>query len=403
MSLISVEEAFQRVMADAVPVSGTEELPLRAAWGRVLAADLVATRTQPDFDASAMDGYALRAADVEAPFTPLRMIGEAAAGRAFDGKVGAGEAVRIFTGAPVPEGADAILIQENADRPSPETLVPREAVVPGRHIRKAGADFTKGETLVLAGKRLGSGAIALAASGGHPVLTVLRRPRVAVLATGDELVLPGEPLGPSQIVASNTFGVAAMVEAAGGEALDYGIASDDEADIGARLDRGLADGVDVFVTIGGASVGDHDLVGKVFAAKGVALDFWKVAMRPGKPLMAGRIGPTRLIGLPGNPASSMVAATLFLKPLVRALAGRPQQPVYRRGILGADMPENDMRADFIRATIDESDAVVPIINPAGRQDSSLLSVYARANVLLLREPLAPAAVAGEPCRYIQLD
>jgi molybdopterin molybdotransferase len=221
--------------------------------------------------------------------------------------------------------------------------------------------------------------------------------------TGSELVLPGTTPGPSQIVASNGFGIAAMVEAAGGEALDYGIARDDEAEIGALLDRAVADAVDIFVTIGGASVGDHDLVGKVFAARGVALDFWKVAMRPGKPLMAGRIGRTRLIGLPGNPASSMVAATLFLKPLVHALTGAPASPLYREAILGADMPANDQRADFIRATLGESQAVVPIVTPFGRQDSSLLSVYARADVLLLREPHAPPAKTGDSCRYIALD
>ncbi|KQT60324.1 MULTISPECIES: gephyrin-like molybdotransferase Glp [unclassified Aureimonas] len=403
MSLLSVEDAFERLTHGVEPVGRTQSVELRSAHGRVLAADLLATRTQPDFDASAMDGYALRAEDVRAPFQPLRLIGESAAGRAFEGRIGAGEAVRIFTGAPVPPGADAILIQENAERPAPGLVLPTEPVLAGRHIRRAGADFSRGDTLVLKGKRLTSGAIALAASGGHPRLDVIARPRVAILATGDELVLPGSPVGPSQIVASNTFGVAAMVEDAGAEVLDYGIARDDEAEIAGRIDRAIADGADILVTIGGASVGDHDLVGKVFAAKNVELDFWKVAMRPGKPLMAGRLGPMRLIGLPGNPASSMVAATLFLKPLVAALAGRPERTIYRDGILGADMPENDLRADFIRSTIDEASAVRPIVNPAGRQDSSLLSVYARADVLLLRPPHAPAAKAGDACRFVRLD
>lgn len=403
MSLVPVEDALRRLLGDAVAVAGTETLSLREASDRILAADLPALRTQPAFAASAMDGYAVRAADVVAPFRPLAMVGEAAAGRAFDSDVGHGQAVRIFTGAPVPRGADSILIQENADRLSPSEVLPLETAMPGRHIRAAGADFSAGDTLLEKGARLTSGAIALAASGGHPRLEVLRRPQVAILATGDELVLPGEPLGPSQIVASNTFGVAAMVETAGGEVLDYGIARDDEAEIGARLDRALAEGADIFVTIGGASVGDHDLVGAVFAAKGASLDFWKVAMRPGKPLMAGRIGAMRLVGLPGNPASSMVAATLFLKPLVHALAGRPRQPVHREGRLGTDMPANDHRADFIRAAIVDPDAAIPIVRPFGRQDSSLLSVYARASVLLLREPHAKAAKAGDSCRYIPLD
>lgn len=401
--MISVADAFAALMQGVEPVAATETVALREALGRVLAADLPALRTQPDFDASAMDGYALRAADVAVPFAPLRLVGESAAGRAFDGRLEPGDAVRIFTGAPVPAGADAILIQENADRPFADTVLPREPVTPGRHIRRAGADFAAGDVLVPAGTRLGAGTLALAASGGHPRLTVLRRPRIAILATGDELVMPGEPVGPSQIVASNGFGIAALVESAGGEALDYGIARDDLATIGALIDRALADGVDVFVTIGGASVGDHDLVGPAFAARGVALDFWKVAMRPGKPLMAGRIGRTRLIGLPGNPASSLVTATLFLKPLVQALTGAPQEPVYRDAILGADMPANDQRADFIRATLGESQAVTPIVTPFGRQDSSLLSVFARADVLLLREPHAPAAKTGDSCRYIQLD
>ncbi|MBC8129357.1 MAG: molybdopterin molybdotransferase MoeA [Rhizobiaceae bacterium] len=403
MSLISVDDAVRLVMVDAAPVSATEAVALRNARDRILAADLYAERTQPGFDASAMDGYAVRATDAAPPFAPLRLVGEAAAGHAFGGRLAEGEAVRIFTGAPVPEGADAILIQENAERSGPYRVRPSEAVAAGRHIRRAGADFSAGERLLSAGMRLSSGALALAASGGHPMLSVLRRPRVAILATGDELVLPGEPVGPSQIVASNTFGVGALVESAGGEVLDCAIAPDDEAAIADHLDRAVARGVDVFVTIGGASVGDHDLVGKVFADKGVALDFWKVAMRPGKPLMAGRIGATRVIGLPGNPASSMVAATLFLRPLVEALAGRPRRPDYRSGILGRDMSANEDRADFVRASLDDSQGGIPVVTPFDRQDSSLLSIYAQANALLLRPPHAGPAKAGDACLFVGLD
>jgi molybdopterin molybdotransferase len=403
VSLLSVDAAFALLMEGAAAIEGTESLALHDAHGRILAADLVALRTQPAFAASAMDGYALRAADADATLVPLSVIGESAAGRAFDGSLGPGEAVRIFTGAPVPAGADAILIQENADRLSPDKVLPLEPAVTGRHIRKAGADFSAGDVLLEGSTRLTAGAVALAASGGYPRVTVRRRPRVAILATGDELVLPGESVGPSQIVASNSYGVTAMVAATGAEALDYGIAHDDAEEIGGFLDRARAENVDIFVTIGGASVGDHDLVGQVFASRGVALDFWKVAMRPGKPLMAGRFGPMRLVGLPGNPASSMVAATLFLKPLVAALAGFPRIPIYRDAVLGADMPENDLRADFIRARLGHSHAVTPIVTPFGRQDSSLLSIYAHADVLLLREPFAPAAKAGDPCRYIVLD
>ncbi|MCQ8782583.1 molybdopterin molybdotransferase MoeA [Mangrovibrevibacter kandeliae] len=400
--MITVEEAFARIVGTTGAVAGSESLPLAAALGRILAQDLTATRTQPAFDASAMDGYAVRAADTAPGLPPLRLIGESAAGRAYEGHLEAGETVRIFTGAPVPAGADAVLIQENAERGADETVRPTEPVEAGRHIRRAGNDFSEGDVLLPAGTMLTPGAIALAASGGHPALAALRRPRVAILATGDELVLPGEPVGPSQIVASNTFGVAAMVTAAGGEPLDYGIAADDTADIGARVDRAVAEGVDILVTIGGASVGDHDLAGTVFAEKGVSLDFWKVAMRPGKPLMAGQLGAMRVLGLPGNPASSMVTATLFLAPLVRALAGRPTVSAERAGALGAAVPANDHRADYVRATLSDDGHRV-VVTPLPRQDSSLLSIYARADALLIRPPHAPAGEAGEPCSFVPLD
>ncbi|MEX6507778.1 gephyrin-like molybdotransferase Glp [Jiella sp. M17.18] len=403
MSLLPVEEAYRRLIGSARALGRHEDVPLRQAAGRVLAADVRARRTQPGFDASAMDGYAVRAADVQEPFAPLRLIGESAAGRAFSGTVATGETVRIFTGAPVPDGADAVLIQEDTEALSDGTVRPTEAVTIGQHIRQAGVDFKEGALLLAAGTHLSAGAVALAASGGHPVLPVLARPKVAVLATGDELVLPGEPVGPSQIVASNTYGVAALVEASGGDVLDCGLAPDREDEIAARLDQALAAGADIFVTIGGASVGDHDLVGKVFASRGVELDFWKVAMRPGKPLMAGRLGGMRIVGLPGNPASSMVAATLFLGPLVRKLAGLPERPLLREGILAAPMPQNGVRADFVRSRsrVDEDGRVM--VEPLPRQDSSLLSIYAAADVLLFRQPNAPPAASGEPCRFVPLD
>ncbi|MCB8838559.1 gephyrin-like molybdotransferase Glp [Aurantimonas sp. VKM B-3413] len=403
MSLLPVEEAFRRIIVSANPLARRERLPLRLAAGRILAEDVRATRTQPGFDASAMDGYAVRAADTAAPFQPLRVIGESAAGRAFGGSIGPGETVRIFTGAPVPEGADAILIQEDAERLSDDTVRPTETVRQGQHIRPAGVDFSEGALLVPAGSRLSPGGLALAASGGHPALPVVARPRVAILSTGDELVLPGEAVGPSQIVASNTFGIAALVEAAGGEVLDCGIAPDDEVQIGEHLDAAVADTADVFVTIGGASVGDHDLVGKVFASRGVALDFWKVAMRPGKPLMAGRLGEMRIVGLPGNPASSMVAATLFLGPLVRRLAGLPDRPLMRSGVLAAAMPANGLRADFVRSRLTVDEDGRHLVEPLPRQDSSLLSIYAAANVLLYRPPHAGPADPGAPCRFVDLD
>lgn len=403
MSLLPVEDAYRRLLGSAVPLTRTEQLPLIQAAGRVLAEDVLARRTQPSFDASAMDGYAVRAADVQSPFQALRVVGESAAGRAFDGQVGRGEAARIFTGAPVPQGADAILIQEDARVEADGTVLPTASLEPGQYIRASGIDFAEGATLLTCGALLTPGAIALAASCGYPSLTVLARPKVAILATGDELVLPGEPLGPSQMVASNPFGVAAMVLAAGGDPIDCGIAGDRVDAIDAALSDSIRDCADVFVTIGGASVGDHDLVGKVFAARGVALDFWKVAMRPGKPLMAGRLGELTIVGLPGNPTSSMVAAKLFLAPLVRRLAGFPDRPLYRHGLLGAPMPENGVRTDFVRSRLEVGgDGAVRVI-PLPRQDSSLLSTYAQADALLVRPPSAAPASAGDACRYVVLD
>ncbi|MBO0661045.1 molybdopterin molybdotransferase MoeA [Jiella sp. MQZ9-1] len=400
--MISVDEAHRRLVEAARPIRRTVCVPLREAAGRVLAEDVLATRTQPGFDASAMDGYALQATDCQAPFQPLMVIGESAAGRGFDGAVGPGEAVRIFTGAPLPQGADAVLIQEDAERRDDGSLLPQEAVTKGQHVRPAGIDFAAGRRLLETGLRLSPGAVALAASGGHPQLRVLDRPKVAVLATGDELVEPGAAIGPSQIIASNGYGVAALVEAAGGTIIDCGIARDREDEIASHLDRALAEGCDCFVTIGGASVGDHDLIGKVFAARKVDIAFLKVAMRPGKPLMAGRIGDMRLVGLPGNPASSMVAATLFLAPLVRRLAGRPDRPLTRAAILGADVPANGQRTDFMRSLATTRDDGTIVVTPLPRQDSSLLSIYAAANALLMRAPDAQSARAGAPCRIIDL-
>lgn len=403
MSLLPVEEAYRRLVESASPLACTETLPLLRLARRVLAQDVLARRTQPSFDASAMDGYAVRSADATAPFRALRVVGESAAGCAFTGTVEPGEAVRIFTGAPVPKGADAVLIQEQAQVETDGTVRPTASVDFRQYIRDAGIDFIEGETLLANGTWLTPGAIALIASAGHTSLRVLARPKVAILATGDELVQPGEPVGDWQIVASNSFGVAAMVAEAGGEIIDCGIARDRAPDIDAGLTRAIDEKADIFVTIGGASVGDHDLVGKVFAARGVALDFWKVAMRPGKPLMAGRLDELTIVGLPGNPASSMVAATLFLAPLVRRLAGLPDRPLYRQGLLGAPMPENGMRTDFVRTRLQTGEDGAVRVIPLPRQDSSLLSTYARADALLVRPPSAPPARAGEACRFVVLD
>ncbi|MEF2073226.1 molybdopterin molybdotransferase MoeA [Consotaella aegiceratis] len=402
--MISVEEAVAQLVEGVEPASGTEDVALHDALERVLATELRATRTQPDFDSSAMDGYAVRAADLADLSRSLEVIGEAAAGSAFDGSVGSGQAVRIFTGAPVPAGADSILIQENAETLGDRLIRATAAPSTGQHIRPAGNDFAQDDILLSVGTWLRPGALALAASGGHPILTVRRRPRVAVLATGSELVAPGEPVGPAQIVASNGYGVAAIVRRAGGEILDYGIAPDDPAKIAACVDRAIDERIDLLVTIGGASVGDHDHIGAVFEAKGVSLDFWKVAMRPGKPIMAGRLNGMRLIGLPGNPASSLVAASVFLRPLVRALAGRQPEPLTRVGRTGVALPANPSeRTNFLRSISELSAEGGAIVTPMDRQDSSLLSIYARASALLMRPAQAARAEAGDPCLYVDLD
>ena len=319
--MISVEEALARVLASAEAPLDEERIALQAGFGRVLACDLMALRTQPPFPNSAMDGYALRAADCASIPAILRLIGESSAGHAFDGVVGSGEATRIFTGAPMPRGADAIVIQEDVRRETDRIIV-SAAVAHGDNLRPAGLDFFEGEALLPAGRRLTPRDVALAAAANHTELPVRRRPRIAIVATGDELVPPGATLGPSQIIASNNFAVAGVVEACGGVAIDLGIAVDTMNSLEVAIRRARDVEADVLVTLGGASVGDHDLVQKALVAAGMELGFWRIAMRPGKPLMHGRLGRMRVLGLPGNPTSSMVCAILFLRPLLLALQGQ---------------------------------------------------------------------------------
>jgi len=398
--LLPVDEALARVLDGAAPLPD-EEIDLADAAGRVLAADVVASRAQPPFPASAMDGYAVRAADVAAAPIRLSVIGRSAAGRRFAGRVGPGEAVRIFTGAPVPDGADAILIQEDAGDLGDGAIEAREAVQAGRHIRRAGLDFAAGEALLAAGRLLDAAALSLAAAANRPRLRVVRRPLVAILATGDELVVPGAQPAPDQIVASNGLGVAALVREAGGAALDLGIVPDDEGRIRAAVRGALDAGADVIVTLGGASVGDRDLVGAALAAEGMTPGFWKIAMRPGKPLMFGRLGAARVLGLPGNPVSSLVCSHLFLKPLVAALAGLPFAPDLREAALGAPMKANDHRQDYVRAVAAMRDGRL-VATPFATQDSSMLKTMAAANALIVRPPHAPDAPAGAACRVLML-
>jgi molybdopterin molybdotransferase len=403
-ALISVAEALSRVLAAADEPLSEEWVALEEAFWRTLSRDLVAARTQPPFANSAMDGYAVRAADVKEPSASLKLIGESAAGRAFAGAVGAGEAVRIFTGAPIPEGADTIVIQEDARREG-ERIVIAVSAKPDDNVRVAGLDFAADETLLSAGTRLGPRAVALAAAANHRSLPVRRRPRVAILATGDELVAPGEPLGPSQIVASNNFFIAGMVEANGGVPLDLGIAIDQPSALAAKILAARDAEADVLVTLGGASVGDYDLVQKALVDAGMELGFWRIAMRPGKPLMHGRLGAMRVLGLPGNPTSSAVCGVLFLRPLLRALLGDasagadPSEPAR----LAAPLPGNGARQDHMRATLARDGDGRWLAAPLPDQDSSLVKTLARAEALIVRPPGAPAAPAGEACRVIRLE
>lgn len=401
MTLLPVDDALALILDAARPTAG-ETVPVAHAAGRVLAADLAATRTQPPFPSSAMDGYAVRGEDVLTVGRRLRVIGTSAAGHAFSGTLGAGEAVRIFTGAPVPEGADTVFIQEDAQVVADGVIEVAQAGTPGRHVRAEGLDFNAGDVLVRSGTLLDFRHVSLAAAMNHGHVPVHRRPRVAILSTGDELVLPGETPGPDQIIASNHIGIAALVERCGGEALFLGIAPDRTEAIAAAVRRAATEGADVLVTLGGASVGDHDLVRDAFGLEGLSLDFWKIAMRPGKPLMFGRLGDMRVLGLPGNPVSSLVCALVFLEPLVKTLAGRGAAPAaVEPAVLGAPMAKNDQRRDYVRARLATVDGRLTA-TPGRLQDSSMISVLADAGCLIVREPFEAAAEAGEACRIVRL-
>lgn len=400
MALVPVAEALERLLDGAVALPG-ERVTLLDAADRVLAEPVVALRTQPPFNASAMDGYAVRAADIASVPARLSVIGMAPAGRGFAGTVQQGQAVRIFTGAPLPEGADTIVIQENVRDLGGGSVEVTEPTVQGRNIRRLGLDFAKGDVLLPKGRLLDPAALSLAASANHPEVDVVKRPLVAIIATGDELLPPGCELGPDQIISSNAYGVAAAAQSVGARALDIGIAPDRREAIAALVEKAVKAGANVIVTLGGASVGDHDFVHDVLTGQGMTLDFWKIAMRPGKPLMFGRLGDIRCIGLPGNPVASLVCTQLFLKPLLARLGGRAFQQDIRRARLGAAMPANDLRQDYVRAVVTD-DAGALVATPFGIQDSSMLKMLADANGLIVRAPFAPAAAAGSPCDVLML-
>jgi molybdopterin molybdotransferase len=397
--MLSVDEAIARIIA-ACRAMPAEQLALSEARGRVLAETVTARLTKPPFDCSAMDGYAVRAADVASVPATLRLKGVSHAGHGFDGAVGGSEAVRIFTGAPLPQGADTILIQENASAEGTRVIA-RETVAKGRHIRRAGIDFRTGDPGPKAGTRLDARAIALTAAMNVPWVRVHRRPRVAVIATGDEIVMPGEPVGPGQIVSANSLALVALVAEAGAEPMALGIARDTPDSLLAAMKDAV--GADLILLTGGASVGDHDLVRPVLIKAGLELDFWSIAMRPGKPLVFGRYGGVPLIGLPGNPVSTLVCGLLFVRPAIAAMAGLPAAaPALEQGVLGRDVGANDRRQEYLRASLTRERDGPAVITPFDRQDSSMLSTLAEAGALAVRAPNAPAAKAGDPIAYLPL-
>ncbi|MGK2739864.1 molybdopterin molybdotransferase MoeA [Tepidicaulis sp. LMO-SS28] len=398
MALLPVDEAIEKIGAAVKPLAA-EMVSLEDAAGRRLTADVIAKRTQPPFDASAMDGYAVRAADLSPLPAALKVIGEAPAGRAFEGRLQPGEAVRIFTGGVLPEGADTVVIQEDTERDG-NTVRVLEAPAKGRHIRLAGLDFREDATVLAAGTKLGPAELSLAAAAGHVLLEVYRRPRIAFFATGDELVPPGEIPGPSQIIASTGAGLAALIREAGGEPLDLGIARDTRESL---LEKAAAaKDADMLVTLGGASVGEHDLVQGVLGEAGLKVGFWKIAMRPGKPLMFGDFAGRPFLGLPGNPVSALVCAELFLTAaLARLQGGAARHPALLPARLGAPLGENDTRRDYIRATLEDGPEG-PVATALPVQDSSMLSGLARAGCLIVRDPHSPTLDAGASVRVLPL-
>ncbi|MBK1866474.1 gephyrin-like molybdotransferase Glp [Taklimakanibacter albus] len=400
MALMPVAEAKDRILKDAKALP-RENVPLHHCAGRVLAAGIKAKRDQPPFPASAMDGYAVRFADVQAVPARLKVIGTAPAGHGFGGTVKAGQAVRIFTGAPVPEGADTVVIQENTEAADGQVAVTVAAQRAGQHIRRKGLDFAKGEELLPRGTLLGAREIGLAAAMNWPDLPVTKRPKVAIFTTGDELVSPGTTPRPDQIVSSNSFALSAFVRRYGGEAVDLGIIPDNLKAISRAVRK--ASGAEILLTTGGASVGDHDLVQAALKAEGIALDFWKIALRPGKPLMFARNGTQRILGLPGNPVSALVCSRIFLKPLLSALLGLPPAEDVVKARLGSDLPANDQRQDYLRATVARGGDGSFEATPFKLQDSSMQRALTQAHGLIVRPPFAPAVRAGDLVDLLLLD
>ena len=400
MALMPVAEALRLVLTDAKPLP-TEFVALDHVAGRVLAQDVSALRTQPPTAVSAMDGYAVRASDVAKAPAALKVIGEVAAGHPFIGQVAAGQAARIFTGGVMPKGSDTVVIQELTSREG-DVVTIQKSTPKGRNVRGQGIDFAQGDVLLRKGQRLSDRDVMLAAAMNHARLSVHRKPRVAVLGTGDELVPPGGSPKSDEIVYSNGFALASLARTEGAEAHDLGIANDRVEDITQAIKRAREWGADILVTSGGASVGEHDLVQRALTAEGLNLSFWRVALRPGRPMMHGRLGAMQVLGVPGNPVSSYVCAFLFLVPLIRRLSGRIDvEPRPEQARLGCDLPANDERADYLRATL-ALGPDGPVATPLPAQDSSLMAPLAKADCLVIRYPGAPAVPAGSDCIILKL-
>jgi molybdopterin molybdotransferase len=399
--MMPVDEAIQRILRK-LPQLGSETVALSAANGRVLAKPLVSTHNQPPFDSSAMDGYAVRADEVF-PGKPLKLAGTAQAGARFIGMMQHGQCVRIFTGAPMPIGADAVVMQEETTANGNQISFAK-AVKPGTSVRKQGFDFRRGAELLPAGTALTPQMLSLAAGANQPTLTVNKRPRLAILATGDELVPPGTPLGPDQIVASNSYGLAALLAPFAESILDLGIVPDDKPQLDAKLLEAFDAGVDMLITTGGASVGERDYVQEVLKDLGVELDFWKLRMRPGKPLMFGTRGKTLVFGLPGNPVSALVTATVILKPALRALLGHSDPLWPRIGVptLSA-LPPNGPRRHYLRGNLSRNEIGFLQVTPIFETDSSHSSSLAMADALIVQPEDHPGAPPGEIVEVIPLN
>lgn len=399
--MLSVKAAQNNILDELSPLAA-EQIPLTEAIGRVLAEDLQARRTQPPSDVSAMDGYAVKHEDVQQTPVSLSLVGEAPAGGSYDKIVKAGEAVRIFTGGPVPSGADCIIMQENTERSNDQEVSVTEGAAIGRFIRAAGMDFSEGETLLTKGRLLTARDVALAAAMNRPWIMVHKKPKVAILATGDEVVMPGDPVGPNQVVSSNSLGLAAAIKTLGGEPILLGVAKDTPESL-RNMVRG-AESADLLITTGGASVGEHDLIRSVLGENGLDISFYKIAMRPGKPLIFGQMNGTPMLGLPGNPVSTLVCSIIFVAPAIARLNGLSADSYHKKtkAILGCDLPDNDQREDYLRAIIEMNDSGQMIATPYSKQDSAMLAKLATAQALVIRAPFANAAKKGDLVEILHL-